>query len=98
MNGQFLISAVAILSITTSLTVEGLKKLLKDKKYSANFLAVITSIVLTLLMSVGVIIYTGMKITPQVIVTIPALMFLSSLSSMVGFDKVKQLIEQIARI
>ena len=98
MNGQFLVSAVAILSITTSLTVEGLKKLLKDKKYSANFLAVITSIVLTLAMSVSVIIYKDIKITPQVIITIPALMFLSSMSSMVGFDKVKQLIEQIARV
>lgn len=98
MNGQFLVSAVAILSIATSLTVEGLKKLLKDKKYSANFLAVITSIILTLAMSVGVIIYKDIKITPQVIITIPALMFLSSMSSMVGFDKVKQLIEQIARI
>ena len=98
MKEEFLISGVKILSITTSLTVEGLKKLLKDKKYSANFLAVITSIILTLAMSVGVIIYTGTKITPQVIVTILALMFLSSLSSMVGFDKVKQLIEQIARV
>lgn len=98
MSGQFLISAVAVISITTSLTVEALKKLLNGKKYSANLLASVTSIILTLLMSVGVIIYKDIKITPQIIVTISAIMFLSSMSSMVGFDKVKQLIEQIARI
>lgn len=95
MTSGFLISALAIISILTSLTVEAIKKLLGDKKYSSNLLAVIVAVVLTLAVSIGYIIFYSVTVTPQIIVIIIALVFLSFLASTVGFDKVKQMLEQL---
>lgn len=97
MNGGIIISALAIISVLTSLTVEALKKLLGDRKYSSNLLAVIVAVILTLAISIGYLVYTGTAVTAQIIVTIIALTFLSFLSATVGFDKIKQMIEQIMR-
>ena len=97
MNGGTIISALAIISVLTSLTVEALKKLLGDRKYSSNLLAVIVAVILTLAISIGYLVYTGTAVTAQIIVTIIALTFLSFLSATVGFDKIKQMIEQIMR-
>ena len=92
-----LITALAGLSAFTSLVVEGVKKLLDEKQiqYSANLLAVIVSVASTLLLSILYVIYQSISVTPQVIVTMIALMIFSFLSSTVGYDKVKQLIEQL---
>lgn len=97
MNGGIIISALAIISVLTSLTVEALKKLLGDRKYSSNLLAVIVAVILTLAISIGYLVYTETAVTAQIIVTIIALTFLSFLSATVGFDKIKQMIEQIMR-
>ena len=97
MNWGIIISALAIISVLTSLTVEALKKLLGDRKYSSNLLAVIVAVILTLAISIGYLVYTGTAVTAQIIVTIIALTFLSFLSATVGFDKIKQMIEQIMR-
>lgn len=96
MNSGFLISALTFISVLTSLTVEALKKLLGDKKYSANLMAVIVAVVLTILTSVCYMVYYSLTLTPQIAVIIVALTFLSFLTSTVGFDKVKQLINQIS--
>ena len=95
MNSGFLISALALISVLTSLTVEALKKLLGDKIKSYNLLAAIVSVVLTILVSVGYLIYTGTTFTAQIGVIMAALVFLSFLSSTVGYDKVMQMIKQI---
>ena len=97
MNNGFLITALAAISVLTSLTVEALKKLLGEKIKSYNLLAAIVSVVLTIAVSIGYIAYTGTTFTTQILVIIIALVFLSFLSSTVGFDKIKQLIEQLAR-
>lgn len=97
MNSGFLLSALAIISVLTSLTVEALKKLLGDRKYSSNLLAVIVSVVLTLAICIGYLIYTGTAFTAQILIIIIALVFLSFLSATVGYDKVKQMIEQFMR-
>lgn len=63
---------------------------------SSGFLiSAIVAVFLTLAASVGYLVYFSISVTPQIIVTIIALVFLSFLASTVGFDKVKQLIEQI---
>lgn len=100
MNAQIIITALAVISVLTSLTVQALKKLLDEKgfKYSSNMLAVVVSIILTLICSVAYIIYTAMPITPQVIISIFALMFFSFLGSTVGYDKVIQLIKQLGEV
>ena len=95
MNSGFLITALALISAMTSLTVEALKKLLGDTIKSYNLLAAIVAIVLTILVSVGYLIYTGTAFTAQIGVIMAALVFLSFLSSTVGYDKVMQMLRQI---
>ena len=98
MNNGVLLGALAGLATLTSLVVEGIKKLLdeKGKTYSPNLLAVIVSVIFTIIVSVLYIVYAGIAITPQVIVSCIALMIFSFLSATVGYDKIKQLIEQLA--
>ena len=97
MNSGFLISVLAIISVLTSLSVEGIKKILDEqgKQYSSNILAIEVSTGITLIGSVMYIIYKSVPITPQIIVTIIALVFLSFLCATVGYDKIKQLLQQI---
>lgn len=97
MNSGFLISALAIISVLTSLTVEAIKKLLGDRKVSYNLMAAIVAVILTIAASIGYLIYTGTTFTAQIAVTIIALVFLSFLSATVGFDKIKQMLEQLTR-
>ena len=70
---------------------------LSDCKASwhANILSAIVSTVLSIAVSAGYIVYTGTALTAQLIVLIIALIFLSWLCSMVGYDKVTQAIAQI---
>ena len=97
MNSGFLLSALAVISVLTSLTVEGIKKILDEKKrkYSSNVLAVIVSLVLTIAGGFLYIIFYSIPMTPQVLVTIIALAYLSFLSATTGFDKIRQLLKQI---
>lgn len=95
MSSGFLISALAIISGMTALTVEAIKKLLGERKYSANLLAAIVAVILTVAISAGYLVYYSISVTPQIIVIIIALVFLSFLASTVGFDKVKQLFSQL---
>lgn len=61
MNNGFLLSALALISVLTSLTVEAIKKILNEKKveYSSNLLAVIVSTILTVALCVGYALYFG---------------------------------------
>lgn len=97
MNSEFLLSVLAIISILTSLTVEAIKKLLNEReiKYSANLLAAIVAVILTVVVSICYVIYMNLAVTPQIIITVIAMMFLSFLGSTVSFDKIKQLLLQI---
>lgn len=97
MSSEFLIYALAGIAGLTSLTVQALKKLLDEKeaKYSSNLLAVIVSVILTAAVSWGYVIYNAVEVTPQVVITMVALMYLSFLSATVGFDKIKQLVDQL---
>ena len=97
MDNGFLITALAAISVLTSLTVEALKKLLGDNIKSYNLLAAIVAVVLTIGTSIGYLVYTQTVPTAQTAVIIVALVFLSFLSSTVSFDKVKQMLEQILR-
>lgn len=99
MNNGFLLGAVALISGLTTLTVEGLKKLLdeKGKEYSSNMLAVVVAFVLTVIGSVLYIIYFSIPVTPQVVVIIICLVFLSFLAATIGYDKIKQLLSQMKK-
>lgn len=97
MDDGFLLSVLAIISVLTSLTVEALKKIFNEKEitYSSNLLAVIVSTILTVAMCVGYTLYFGQAFTIQRVIIMVALVFLSFLSATVGFDKIKQLFEQL---
>lgn len=97
MSNGFLLNALAVLSILTSLTVQALKKLLDEQgfKYSSNILAMVVTIILTIGSSACYVVYEGIQVTPQVVVTIIALTFLSFLTATVGYDKVVQALKQL---
>ena len=97
MNSGFLITALALISVLTSLTVEALKKIFDEKhiNYSSNLLAVIVSTILTIALCVGYVLYFGIPFTIQTVIIMIALVFLSFLSATVGYDKVVQLLKQI---
>jgi len=100
MNNGFLLTALALISVLTSLTVEAIKKILNEKKveYSSNLLAVIVSTILTVALCVGYTLYFGEPFTIQKVIIMIALTFLSFLSATVSFDKVKQALQQIGKI
>lgn len=97
MNGEFIAGAVALIAALTTATVEALKKLLDDKKisYSPNALAAVVSIILALASSAGYLIYTGTAFSWKILVVIVAIAYLSFLSAMIGFDKLKQMLAQL---
>lgn len=100
MSITFFVSALAIVSAATALTVEGIKNVLKsmDKDCNATVLAAIISVVLSIGASVGYIIYTSTAVTAPLIVLIVAFAFLSFLCATVGYDKVvKEIIEKLLK-
>lgn len=92
----FILSALAIVSALTTLTVQGIKKILDEqgKQYKSNLLAAIVSIVLSVSCVVGYVLYNGIPFTVQIVVMAVAFSFLSWLCAMVGYDKVSQLFKQ----
>lgn len=93
---RFLFILFAI-SVLTGLATEALKKILSEKKkeYSANLIAGILAVVISLFTVSGYIILTESVINEKMAVYLIALVFLSWLSAMIGYDKVVQAIMQI---
>lgn len=96
MNTGIIISALALVSGLTTLAVEGLKKILDESKipYKSNLLAGIVAIVLSCGAVIAYMLYFSKPFTVQTGVVLVCFAFLSWLCSMVGFDKIKQLLEQ----
>lgn len=88
---------LTVTSVLSGLVTEALKKTLNEKKYeySKNILAGISSVVVALLVGLGYLVLTHTPITADVIVYIIALIILSWLSAMCGYDKVVQTIKQL---
>jgi hypothetical protein len=86
-----------ITSALASLVTEAIKKILKEHQitYHANTLTGIVATVLSLCAGVGYILFTGIPFNAQSIIYVIALIFLSWLCSMVGYDKVTQTLSQI---
>ena len=98
MNTGFIVSALAFVSVLTTLTVEGIKKLLDEQgtEYKPNLLAAIVAVVLSVMTIFCYALYFSVPFSIQLVVITVCFAFLSWLTSMVGFDKVKQLIEQFS--
>lgn len=87
---------VLITSTLTSLATEAVKKLLAEhsKNYYANTLAGIVSVILSVAIGIGYMMLSSISFTSQTIVYLIALIFISWLCAMVGYDKVIQAISQ----
>ena len=87
---------VLITSTLTSLATEAVKKLLAEhsKNYYANTLAGIVSVILSVAIGISYTMLSGISFTSQTIVYLIALVFISWLCAMVGYDKVIQAISQ----
>ncbi len=92
----FLMMLMAV-SIITGLVTEALKKLFDEsgKVYKSNILAGVVAVVLSVLVGVGYIVMTEAQINAKMAVILIALVLLSWLCAMVGYDKVMQAITQI---
>jgi hypothetical protein len=90
MNIEVFLLGLMIVSIFTSLVTEALKKIFVEYNvnYRANTLAGIVATVLSAIAGVGYIIFCELSFTPQIIICILGLIFMSWLCSMVGYDKV----------
>ena len=85
-----------ITSVMTSLFVEGIKKMLGGKyKYSSNIVAGIVSVIVGVIVGVFYCILAEVAFNAQVCVYLIALVLLSWLCAMVGYDKVVQAITQL---
>lgn len=85
-----------ITSTLTGLVTEAVKKLMVEhnKTYRANTLAGIISSILSAAIGVSYVILTNTPIAANVIVYLIAMIFMSWLCAMVGYDKVIQAISQ----
>lgn len=83
---------LAVISALTGLTVEALKKIFTELKleYKSNVLAAIVSVIITLAYCGGYVVLAGESITAPLVVNAIVLMFLSWLTAMLGYDKIKQ--------
>lgn len=97
MSMEFLLIALFAISVLTNLTVEGIKKVLdkRSANYSSNVMAAITSVVLSVALSAGYLIWTETALNARIAVELIALAYLSFLVSTNGYDKVVQAIKQI---
>ncbi len=96
MNTGIILSALALVAGLSTLTTEGIKKILDEmgKTYKSNLLAGIVSVVLSIGAVICYVLYFGNPFTVQTAVILVCFAYLSWLSAMEGYDKVKQLLEQ----
>jgi|SRR5574344_1510097 small-conductance mechanosensitive channel len=85
-----------VVSTLTGLVTEAVKKMIagRNSEYKANTLAGIVSLVLSAAIGLGYVLLSNIGFTTQVIVYLVALVFMSWLCAMVGYDKVVQTISQ----
>ena len=85
--------SVLVLSSISGLTTEALKKVFS--KEPENLLACGCSIVISVIASIGYVMYFDLEVTPRLVVILISHMFVTWLTSMLGYDKIIQTIGQI---
>lgn len=96
-NIETFLTGLIIVSAFTGLVTEAVKKILSELnvKYYAKTLAGIVAAILGAALGAGYVIITGTPFTLQILVCIITMVFLSWLCSMVGYDKIVQVIVQL---
>ncbi|MDO4305965.1 MAG: aminopeptidase [Eubacteriales bacterium] len=96
MSLEIFLLGLLIVSVMTGLFTEAIKNWMKerDKTYYPNALAGYVSVGLSVAVGAAYVILTGAEINAKLAVYLIALLLLSWLSAMVGYDKVIQAISQ----
>ena len=99
MSLEVFLFGLLIVSTLTGLFTEAIKKWLdgRGKKYLSNALAGYVAIGLSIAVGIAYIILVGAALNAQTAVYLIALILLSWLCAMVGYDKVMQAIAQFKR-
>lgn len=95
-NFEIFLLGVLVTSVFTGLATEAVKKVLTEHNvtYRANTLAGIVALVLSSAIGFGYAILSDISFTSNTVVYWVALIFVSWLCAMVGYDKVIQAISQ----
>lgn len=91
---ELFITGLFFVSVLTTLTVEAIKKMLGEKPYNSNLLAAIVATVLSVVVAIFYVVYNDVAMSIQIVIATISFAFFSWLASMVGYDKVKQLLSQ----
>lgn len=93
---EIFLLGLLIASTLTGLVTEAVKNVMveHDISYHANTLAGLVALVLSAAIGAGYVILANIGFTTQVAVYLAALIFMSWLCAMVGYDKVIQAISQ----
>ena len=99
MNIEIALMLLLIVATMTGLVTEAVKKVLQEGNipYKPNLLAGLVAVVLSVGVGAAYIVLTETALTAKMAVYLIALVFLSWLSAMVGYDKVVQTISQIKK-
>ena len=98
MTFEVFLTLLLVVSTLTSLVVEALKKFLgENKKYSSNMLAGLVAIVLSVAVGICYFILFGVAFSAQFVIYIVALVLIGWICSMLGYDKVVQILTQIKK-
>lgn len=97
MGFQFIFIILFVVSLLTTLTVQGIKYILdtSNANYSSNILAVIVSVVLSVFSVFLYCVYFDVPLSSKIAVETVVLVYLSFLVATNGYDKVMQTIKQI---
>lgn len=97
MTVSLFITLLALFSGATGLVVEAEKKIIEElhKKVAPNCLALLTACVIGWIGTTYAYIFTGAEVSLQNVLALLLMGFASGLCSMVGYDKVVQLIGQL---
>jgi hypothetical protein len=95
-NFETFLLGLLVISTLTGLVTEAVKKIMIEHNvdYRANTIAGLVSLVLSAAIGTGYIFITNIGFNAQVVVYLIALIFMSWLCAMVGYDKVIQTINQ----
>lgn len=99
MNIEVALMLLLVVSTMTGLVTEAVKKVLQEGSisYKPNLLAGLVAVALSVGVGAAYIVLTETALNAQMAVYLIALVFLSWLSAMVGYDKVVQTISQIKK-
>lgn len=95
-NFETFLMGLLVVSTLTGLVTEAVKKIIAERNdnYRSNTIAGVVSMILSAAIGAGYILLNNISITTQVGVYFVALVFMSWLCAMVGYDKVIQTIGQ----